>query len=83
VDVNEATQIARLQERDQVSREQAEAALKAQSGRHRRLALADDVIDNEGCLGDLDRAVIELHKKYSALARSLSELTDRSEGKPI
>jgi len=70
VDVDEATQIARLQERDQVSRAQAEAALKAQSGRHRRLALADDIIDNEGCLERLDRAVAELHKKYNALAEA-------------
>jgi len=74
VDVNEETQIARLQQRDRVSRAQAEAALKAQSGRRRRLELADDVIGNEGGLEELDRAVSELHNKYTALAERQTSL---------
>lgn len=72
VDVDEATQIARLTARDRVDRHQAEAALKAQSSREQRLALADDVIENRGSLRELDRAVSALHEKYSALAGQTS-----------
>jgi len=68
VDVDEETQIARLEARDRVSRKQAESALRAQSSRRQRLKLADDVIENSGDLQALDLAVLGLHEKYSALA---------------
>lgn len=69
VDVDEETQIVRLAARDQVDRQQAEAALKAQASREQRLALADDIVENTCSLQELDRAVLALHGKYSALAR--------------
>lgn len=68
VDVDQQTQISRVITRDKVSREQAEAILKAQSGRQQRLTLADDVILNNGSLQDLDPQVSSLHEKYLQLA---------------
>jgi len=73
VDVDEETQITRLEVRDTVSREQAETALMAQSSRQQRLKLADDVIENNGSLRALDLAVLALHEKYSALAGRKSQ----------
>lgn len=70
VDADEATQIRRLMARDGVSRQQAEAALRAQAGRARRQALADDVIDNSGTLEELQAQVEALHRKYSVSASS-------------
>jgi dephospho-CoA kinase len=70
VDVEEETQIARVMERDQISREQAEAILASQASRQKRLVLADDVILNEGPLEQLAARVQELHARYLALANS-------------
>jgi len=73
VDACEESQIARVMARDHVSREQAQAALRSQMGRQQRLALADDVIENTGSLGDLERSAALLHEKYLCLARSRQE----------
>ena len=64
VDVPEATQIERLVRRDGVSRDQAEAALRAQASRDARLAFADDVIENTGDVTALEKQVAELHCHY-------------------
>jgi dephospho-CoA kinase len=69
VDVDEETQIARVMARDRISRAQAQAILGAQASRQQRLALADDVIDNQGSLEQLDQAVAALHARYLRLAR--------------
>jgi dephospho-CoA kinase len=69
VDVDEETQIARVMARDRSSRAQAQAILGAQASRQQRLALADDVIDNQGSLEQLDQAVAALHARYLRLAR--------------
>jgi len=63
VDVPESTQIRRLQERDGIERQQAEAMLAAQATRQQRLAMADEVIDNTGSLDTLKQAVDELHDR--------------------
>jgi dephospho-CoA kinase len=68
VDSSEATQLERVMQRDGVSREQAEAALASQTSRQARLALADDVIENNGELAELDAAVQRLHGLYLKLA---------------
>ncbi len=54
--------------RDQISREQALAILQSQATRHQRLALADNVIDNQGSLTELDQAMAALHAGYGRLA---------------
>ncbi|HYW92840.1 MAG TPA: dephospho-CoA kinase [Gammaproteobacteria bacterium] len=69
VDVPEEVQITRLMERDRVSREQARAALDAQAARRQRLAIADDVIENDGGVDALERQVEALHRLYLRLAR--------------
>ena len=64
VDVPEATQIERLVRRDGVSRDQAEAALRAQASRDARLAFADDVIENTGDVAALETRVAKLNGDY-------------------
>ncbi len=70
VDTDEETQIKRVMQRDGVSRQQAEAALASQTRRRSRLALADDVIENNGSIADLNAAVSRLHALYMKLAAS-------------
>ena len=68
VDVPEEIQIARVIARDDVSRKQAEAILDAQASRSQRMALADDVVVNDGDLESLHSAVEDLHFKYLEFA---------------
>jgi dephospho-CoA kinase len=64
VDAPEADQLARLQRRDSVDAAAARAALASQSSRAQRLAVADDVIDNQEGVADLDDQVARLHQDY-------------------
>jgi dephospho-CoA kinase len=68
VDVPRETQLARLLARDGVSPATAEAMLAAQATREQRLAIADDVIENDRSLADLDDAIGTLHARYLAMA---------------
>ena len=68
VDAPEALQIERLMRRDGSTREQALAALSSQAKRDARLAIADDVIVNDGDAAALDARVDELHRAYLELA---------------
>ncbi len=70
VDCDENTQIRRLIARDTESDAQARRILAAQASREDRLAVADDVIANDGGLDDAKREVLALHRKYLALARA-------------
>ena len=70
VDCDEHLQIARLLARDAESENQARRILAAQAGRQERLAIADDIIMNNGTLAELETAVAELHDKYVRLAAS-------------
>lgn len=69
VDCPEEVQIARLMARDAESEAQARRMLAAQSSRDARLAVADDVIVNDGDLGETLEQVQTLHECYRALAR--------------
>lgn len=69
VDCPEEDQIRRLMARDGESREDAMRILEAQAPRERRLAAADDVVDNGGTASDLPARVAALDLKYRALAR--------------
>jgi len=64
VDCSEETQIARVMQRDKISREAVEAIMKQQVPRDYRLAHADDVIDNDGNEEALVRQVNALHAQY-------------------
>jgi dephospho-CoA kinase len=69
VDCPEQEQVRRLVARDGVSREDALRMLEAQAPRERRLAAADDVIDNGGAAADLPARVAELDRRYRELAQ--------------
>ena len=68
VDVAEETQIQRTMQRDNVSREHASQILAAQVSRSARLAVADDVINNDGPPDAVAAGVARLHQRYLALA---------------
>jgi dephospho-CoA kinase len=69
VDCPEEEQLRRLMARDGETREDAMRMLGAQAPRERRLAAADDVIDNGGEASALAPQVAALDAKYRALAR--------------
>jgi dephospho-CoA kinase len=62
-------QIRRLRARDGSTLEQARSILAAQVSRAARLAVADDIIVNEGEIGPLRDQVAALHARYLQLAR--------------
>ncbi|KAA1049684.1 dephospho-CoA kinase [Pseudocitrobacter sp. 73] len=68
VDVTRDMQILRTMQRDRVSREHAEHILAAQATREQRLAVADDVIDNNGTPEAITSDVARLHARYLELA---------------
>lgn len=68
VDVPEEIQIERAMARDGVAESQVRAILASQLDRRSRLALADDIISNDGSLENLHRAVDGLHERYLELA---------------
>ena len=70
VDVPTHLQTARLMQRDGSSPALAGRMVAAQASRPARLAIADDVIVNDGSLAELDVAVRRLHERYLGLAAS-------------
>ncbi len=68
VDVSRDVQLARLCQRDGMTHAAALQILAAQASREQRLAVADDVIDNNGDVAALSRQVQELHQKYCRLS---------------
>jgi dephospho-CoA kinase len=67
VDCDEDTQVTRLLARDTETEEQARRILAAQSSRAERLAIADDVISNDGNLDAVREQVRVLHRRYLVL----------------
>lgn len=68
VDAPEDLQHARLMRRDGVDAALATRMLAAQATRQARLAIADDVLRNDGPADLLDAAVAALHRRYLDLA---------------
>jgi dephospho-CoA kinase len=68
VDVPELVQMERLQRRDGIDAQLAAGMLAAQATRRERLAIADDVLVNDGPLSALDAHVAALDRKYRNLA---------------
>jgi dephospho-CoA kinase len=71
VDVDETTQLKRVQTRDGGTADQARAILASQASRETRLAAADDVLWNSGSVADLRQSVDRLHEQYLQLAQTL------------
>lgn len=69
VDTAVENQIQRIQARDNCDSKSAKKILSSQIDRDSRLSHADDVIDNNGDLADLNQQISHLHEKYLALCR--------------
>ncbi|WJG10198.1 dephospho-CoA kinase [Aliiglaciecola sp. LCG003] len=68
VDVDEIVQLSRASARDGQSTEQIKNIMANQATRAQRLALADDVVDNNGLVGLLNEQVDHLDALYQHLA---------------
>lgn len=69
VDCPVEVQIERVVRRNGLPREQVEAIIAVQAERSRRLAAADDIVDNGGDPSTLPERVRVLHERYLELAR--------------
>lgn len=76
VDCAENAQIQRLMARDAESEGQARRILAAQSSRKKRLAIADDVVLNDGDLTATLEQVQKLHQSFLLMARNLSDASE-------
>ena len=68
IDCSEDTQVARVMQRSQLSADEVRAIMATQVTRARRLAEADDVVDNDSGLDALRAQVQALHQRYLALS---------------
>jgi len=68
VDCPEELQIQRVMQRDGVDANSARNVLAAQASRAERLAIADDVIVNDGDRDKLSQDVDALHRRYLQLS---------------
>lgn len=64
VDCGEETQLKRVMARSGLAREEAQRIVAAQASRAARLAVADDVIDNDGAADSLPGRIAALHEGY-------------------
>ena len=71
VDVPVAVQLARLLQRDGIDEALAQTMIAAQANRRDRLAIADDVLVNDGPLDALPAQVEALDRLYRRLAASI------------
>lgn len=64
IDCDEATQIERVKQRNQLDEQQIINIIAAQTPRNTRLTMADDVIENTGNIKELHQKINKLHQKY-------------------
>ncbi len=69
VDCPETLQVERVMLRSQLPAAQVEAIMASQASRQQRLAVADDVVVNDGARTAVAAVVTRLHAQYLALAR--------------
>ena len=69
VDCEEERQVERVIARSGLAGEEVRRIMRSQAGRAERLRLADDVIENDGTLAELDGEVETVHQLYLRLAR--------------
>ena len=69
VDCPENTQLSRAARRDALSEQAVRAIMARQLPRAQRRQLADDVIENDGSLSDLQAQILPLHRQYLKLAQ--------------
>ncbi len=68
VDCPEALQVARVRQRSGLPEGEIRRIIASQIQREKRLAAADDVIDNSGSIAALQQQVRKLHENYLAYA---------------
>jgi len=68
VDCPDELRIERTMRRSSLTRSQVEGIIASQASRERRIAIADDVVDNAGGPEALDVQVLHLHRQYLTLA---------------
>jgi dephospho-CoA kinase len=68
IDCDERLQVRRAMQRSGLTEDQVRAIMQAQATRSQRLAVADDLIDNDGSPEQLARQVDALDARYRALA---------------
>ena len=66
IDVPESLQISRTIQRDDSPKKEVEAIMKAQLSRSERLNKANDVLNNDGSLEQLEQQVLQLHQRSLA-----------------
>jgi dephospho-CoA kinase len=71
VDCDERVQVQRAIQRGGLTEDQVRAIMQAQATRAQRLALADDVVHNDGSLKELARQVEVLDVRYRKLASTV------------
>jgi dephospho-CoA kinase len=78
IDCDPELQLKRLMLRDATNVEAARGMLAAQADRASRLAIAHDVIHNDGDVAALAPQVEALHRRYLDLPAGLSGSADRT-----
>lgn len=73
VDCPEDRQMERVMARNGMSETEVRAIMAAQATRAQRLAVADDVVCNDGDLAKLDDQVVKLHAKYLRLSSEIAK----------
>lgn len=69
VDCPEEIQIERVKQRDARDEKQIKDILNSQVSRQARLAIADDVIENQADISELDAKIEELHQKFLLMSQ--------------
>ena len=73
VDVSKTTQLTRTLQRDRGDPDTINAIIDSQIDRQQRLQKADDILDNEAGLDQLNAGIHQLHQKYLRLAEESRE----------
>ena len=80
VDVSKATQLKRTWQRDRGDPNTINAIIASQIDRQQRLQKADDILDNEAGLDQLNARIHQLHQKYLRLAEESRESKQNQSG---
>lgn len=70
VDVPESVQLARAMQRDNATKEDISRIMQSQLPRNKRLAAADDIVENTGDPLQLQEQLLRLVKRYEELAHA-------------
>ena len=69
IDIPQSVQIERTASRDNVSVEQVKAIIAAQMSREDKQKKADDILNNDRALNDVNHDLLTLHKRYLQMAQ--------------